>query len=188
MDETRDFSVYPPSDDTILLADTAAKYGYAVMLEIGVGSGAIIREAAERKGIVLGTDISRNAIIEASKCVNGRQNVLLVLGHAADPFRRHSVDLIVINPPYLPSDEFVDLAVDGGKGGIEVLLGMLNSAVDVLKPDGTILFVVSSLTDAIGLHGGCSRLGLTLSPVARKKLFYEELRVYEAKLMRHNPR
>jgi HemK-related putative methylase len=179
-----DDSTYSPSDDTILLADTLATYSYSVMLEIGFGSGLIIREASKRGEIVLGTEISTRSIKEAAKSLRERSNVLLVLGKAAEPFRQHSIDMIVINPPYLPSHEPVDLTVDGGTGGVQVLDEMLASAVEVLKSNGTILFLTSSLTNSNSLRVSCSRLGLILTTVARKKLFYEELQVYEAKLAR----
>lgn len=71
---------------------------------------------------------------------------------------------------------------------MEVLDKMLASAVEVLKPNGTILFLTSSLTDSHSLRVLCSPLGLILTLVARRKIFYEELQVYEAKLTKGHPR
>jgi len=90
-------------------------------------------------------------------------------------------DLIVCNMPYLQSDEISDRRVDGGKEGVEIPLKIIKSAVRCLNDSGKMLFVTSSLANYEKLMDESKKLGLDMKIVARKKLFFEELLLVEAR-------
>jgi release factor glutamine methyltransferase len=89
-------------------------------------------------------------------------------------------DLIVFNPPYVPTEKLETLdmqsiAWQGGKDGREVIDRFLAEVFNYLKPNGKILLLISS-------HNKMMRelqknYGAKL--VSEKKLFYEKLFVLE---------
>jgi release factor glutamine methyltransferase len=85
-------------------------------------------------------------------------------------------DLIVFNPPYLPDDKF-DKKPDtsGGKNGSEITNKFLSQAKKHLTKSGVIFLLTSSLTKGINFKGYNKKL------LKKKKLFFEELYVWELK-------
>jgi release factor glutamine methyltransferase len=65
---------------------------------------------------------------------------------------RGSFDLVLFNPPYLPTqpeeriDDWLEYALDGGKSGRAVIERFARNVGDVLAPGGRILLLISSLT------------------------------------------
>ena len=63
-----------------------------------------------------------------------------------------SFDLILFNPPYLPTnpeeriDDWLEYALDGGSTGREVITRFLGVVPDILAPEGRVLLLTSSLT------------------------------------------
>ncbi len=53
---------YQPSDDTYLMLDSLAGYRGNSALEIGVGSGIILKELCKSFSVVVGTDIDLDAL------------------------------------------------------------------------------------------------------------------------------
>ncbi|MFA6332642.1 MAG: HemK2/MTQ2 family protein methyltransferase [Methanoregula sp.] len=139
--------VYQPEADTYLLLDAALKEvrpGDRV-LEVGSGSGLIATEV--RKGArTIATDINPHAVICAHKA--GVDVVRTDLVEAI----RGRFDLILFNPPYLPTepheriDDWLEYALDGGKTGRATIERFAADAGRVLAPRGRILLLVSSLT------------------------------------------
>ena len=118
--------VYKPDADTYLLLDAAraeVKAGDRV-LEIGTGSGLIAAELAKVTGVVA-TDINPHAVLCARK-----RGVDVV---RSDLFCgiRSTFDLIVFNPPYLPTqpeemiDDWLEHALNGGLNGRTVIRAVL---------------------------------------------------------------
>ncbi|MCL5069178.1 MAG: hypothetical protein M1368_12630 [Thaumarchaeota archaeon] len=142
-------------------------------LEIGIGGGGNIRRVLQKFGLVVGTDLSRESIEDSN-----RVNAELILADRATCFRAGSFDAIVFNPPYVPSDAVVDKAVDGGPDGMQIPLSFLSSALQAIKPEGTILMLISSLGAVDKLEAFCKLANLKLTRVAEKRLFYESLIVY----------
>jgi|WetSurMetagenome_2_1015567.scaffolds.fasta_scaffold29509_4 release factor glutamine methyltransferase len=139
--------VYSPEADTLLLLDAAraeAKPGDRV-LEVGTGSGMIAAEVA-RITRVVATDINPHAVLCA-----GRAGVEVV---RTDLFAgiRGPFDLVLFNPPYLPTqpeervDDWLEYALDGGKTGRVVIERFARSVGEVLAPGGRVLLLISSLT------------------------------------------
>src|SRR5271154_1181607 len=109
--------VYLPSEDTATLARTLRSYRGGRCLEIGFGSGAILQSLIPRFETVIGTDI-----LSIAQAVAAKGEAEVVLADRATCFREGVFDLVVFNPPYLPSETIEDRTVDGGKGGLEVPL------------------------------------------------------------------
>ena len=139
--------VYKPEADTWLLLDAArveVKAGDRV-LEIGTGSGLIAAELAQVTGVVA-TDINPHAVLCA------RQKGVDVVQSDLFCGIRSMFDLIVFNPPYLPTqpeeriDDWLEHALDGGPTGRVVIERFAGQAGRVLAPGGRILLLISSLT------------------------------------------
>ena len=139
--------VYKPEADTYLLLDAAraeVKAGDRV-LEIGTGSGLIAAELA-KVTVVVATDINPHAVFCARK-----RGVDVV---RSDLFCgiRSMFDLIVFNPPYLPTqpeemvDDWLEHALNGGLNGRTVIQRFSEDIERVLAPGGRILLLISSLT------------------------------------------
>ena len=109
-----------PRPDTESVVDVALECidrrgGRGVVLDIGTGSGAIaIAIAQERPGCEIhATDLSEGALEIA--CYNAELNGVEIHFHGADvvaglDFLNKRVDLLVSNPPYIPSDAATRLA------------------------------------------------------------------------------
>ena len=139
--------VYTPEADTWLLLDAAraeVKPGDRV-LEIGTGSGLNSAELARVTGIVA-TDINPHAVLCA------KQKGVDVVQSDLFAGIRSTFDLILFNPPYLPTqpyeriDDWLEHALDGGENGRVVIERFSEQVGRVLAPGGRILLLISSLT------------------------------------------
>jgi release factor glutamine methyltransferase len=139
--------VYQPEADTYLLLDAAraeVRPGDRV-LEVGTGSGRIAAELAKVTGVVA-SEINPHAAICAHDA-----GVDVVRCNLIDPIRGR-FDLVIFNPPYLPTepheriDDWLEYALDGGKTGRAVIERFARDAGSILAPKGRILLLISSLT------------------------------------------
>jgi len=167
---------YAPAEDTYFLEDNLVNEKGKNALDIGTGSGYLTRTLSKNFSQVIGTDIDFDSLINQNKKIKNR-----ICCDAADALNC-KFDLIVCNMPYLQSDEISDRRVDGGKEGVEVPLKIIKSAVKCLNDSGKMLFVTSSLANYEKLIEESQKLGLDLKIVDKKKLFFEELIIVEAKL------
>jgi release factor glutamine methyltransferase len=165
--------VYLPSDDTSTLAQVLTSYSGARCLEIGFGSGAILRSLTSRFGLVVGTDV-----LSVAQAIDARGDAEVVLADRATCFRPGTFDLIAFNPPYLPSEAVEDAAVDGGEGGLEVPLAFLEDALRVLRTGGAVVLLLSDEADLEAFRRTCESKGLRVEEKARRRLFYETLVVF----------
>lgn len=166
---------YSPAEDTIFFANCIQNEKGNNALDIGTGSGYLAKVLLPNFKLVVATDINYDSIKKAHMITDN-----CVCCNAADALGV-DFDLIVCNMPYLPSDEIVDVAVDGLQEGLEVPLQIIKSAKSVLKKNGKIIFLTSSLANYEKLIKQTGSLGLHVKIVATKKMFFEELILVEAK-------
>jgi release factor glutamine methyltransferase len=151
-----DARVLIPRAETETLVDAvlarARRIDAPSILEVGSGSGAIAitlaLELADAR--VFATDVSP-AAIDVSRA-NARRLAAPVEFRCGDlfaPFAGERFDLIVSNPPYVPSGEIAALApevrdhepraaLDGGADGLEVYRRLAASVDEVLRRDGAV--------------------------------------------------
>lgn len=125
------------------------------VMELGVGSGALIASiAAARPGHrYFGCDISKAAVAVARKNIgiHAGDRVDLFIGSWLEAVRAGGgLDIIVSNPPYIPSGDIPDLppeirdfepltALDGGCDGGDAFRQIMAAAPHVLRDGGMLL-------------------------------------------------
>ena len=174
--------IYEPAEDSYLLSKTVKenikklieKNENFTFLEVGSGSGIILKSAFD-SGVkmknIFSCDINSFAVARCKKlgfnCL--KSNLFQKI--------KGKYDLIVFNPPYLPLDknepENSRLETTGGLQGSEVINEFLKQSKRHLTENGKIFLVTSSLTKGIDF------LNFKRKIVAKKKMFFEELRVWE---------
>lgn len=165
---------YSPAEDTIFFANYIQNEKGNNALDIGTGSGYLAKVLLPNFNLVVTTDINYDSIKKAHTIIDN-----CVCCNAADALGI-DFDLIVCNMPYLPSDKIIDAAVDGLQEGLEIPLQIIKSAKSVLKKNGKIIFLTSSLANYKKLIKQTGSLGLHVKIVATKKMFFEELILVEA--------
>lgn len=170
--------MYLPSDDSFQLARSVKCYRGKSALEIGVGSGIVLKALRENFKIVAGTDIDFASLRYCKE--NLSKEIMVACCDAASAFH-YRFDLIVSNPPYIPieDNEKKDSAIHGGPDGIETTLHFLKSAISVLDQDGKILIIISSLSDNMGLDALIVQMNLKRRTIIERNLFFETLRTLE---------
>ncbi|AQR60655.1 protein-(glutamine-N5) methyltransferase, release factor-specific [Brevundimonas sp. LM2] len=148
--------VLSPRPDTETILDVAMlafepAQAFSV-IDLGTGSGAILLAVlSERSGAHgVGTDISSEALAVARENaanldLDGRATFLRT--EWATGFGDASFDLVVSNPPYIPSDDIPGLdpevrdhdpvlALDGGPDGLQAYRDLAPEIARILKPGG----------------------------------------------------
>jgi release factor glutamine methyltransferase len=170
--------VYQPDADTYLLLEAARKEvkpGDRI-LEVGTGSGFISGELAKVSRVVA-TDINPHAVLCAGTAGIDVVRTDLFMG-IRGPF-----DLVLFNPPYLPTqpeertDDWLEYALDGGRSGRAVIERFARNVGDVLAPDGRILLLVSSLTGLAEVLALCSGFCYSANVLMRETVEDEVLYV-----------
>ena len=181
-------SIYAPEEDSYLMSEILKKKIPVFLkensdlrfLEIGAGSG-INLETAFNSGIkkenIFSCDINKEAV---KHCVSLGFDCIY-----SDLFSKINgkSDIIIFNPPYLPEDKAEPkdfrISTTGGKKGSEVIIKFLKSAKKYLNKKGGIFLLTSSLTPKINFKN----LGYNSKILKTKKLFFEELSVWELELI-----
>ncbi len=161
-----------PREETELLAQVALNMveqarkhtDQVTVMDIGTGCGNIaISLAAHAKDIrVLASDISDAAIAVAQKNVTAmglEDRITLFCGDLFAPLEgqgyENNVDVVVCNPPYIPTSslsklapEIIDheprVALDAGTYGINIFRGLIAGARTMLKPGGKLVFEIGA--------------------------------------------
>ncbi len=129
------------------------------ILELGTGSGAVIVSiaASDRDNLFYATDISFGALEVAKnneRAVTGYERVCFVSGDWFSFIKSSArFDLIISNPPYIPTDDIKSLqpeihgfepvsALDGGMDGLDCIRHIICRALEFLVPGGTLLMEI----------------------------------------------
>lgn len=169
--------VYRPQADTGLLARALAHERVGPdteVMDIGTGSGALALLAASRGARVTAVDVSWRAVAAAR--LNGiRLGLPLHVLHgdfaAVSPGRRF--DVVVANPPYVPSPAAEPpghgpgRAWEGGNSGRRVIDRICARAATLLRPGGVLLMVHSALCGSRTTVDHLSRTGLSAGVTMR---------------------
>lgn len=152
-------AVLIPRADTEVLVEEALKRvsGHCRILDVGTGSGAIAIALAHEcpEAQVEGLDISPQALAVARGNAerNGVAARLTLLTGDLHRLCRSGYDLVVSNPPYIPTPDLPGLmpevrefepllALDGGGDGLEAYRALAAQALALLNPGGWLLLEV----------------------------------------------
>ncbi len=182
----KSIEIYEPSEDSYLLSEVLKKKIQMVIkdnqdikfLDMGAGSG-IQGKTAIKYGIkkenVYFVDISKEVVKKIKS--EFKHSTIINSNLFSKVSKNQKFDLIAFNPPYLPLDEREPkssrLATTGGKKGSEIINRFLIQAKSHLNKKGKIFLVTSSLTKSINWRG------YKIKQIAKKKVFFEELYVWE---------
>jgi release factor glutamine methyltransferase len=168
----------PPSDTWLLagqmLAEPVPQGGSVLDLCAGTGLLAVLA-AREHRADVVAVDISRRAILNT--LINASLNGLTVTAIRGDlfaPLDGRRFDLIVSNPPYLPSangsprSHSSARAWDAGPSGRDYLDRICREAPAHLSPGGSLLLVHSSVCGERATIAALESAGLRPEVVRRR--------------------
>jgi len=147
--------VFAPISDSWLLADAIRQENLGPgsrALDVCTGSGVLALTAADCGAETTAIDVSRRALITVRlNALRYGVQVRTLRGRGFEPVAGERFDLIVSNPPYVPSPR-PDLprrgpsrAWEAGRNGRIVLDALCDQAPAHLRPGGVVLLVSSSL-------------------------------------------
>ncbi|KAG8920174.1 hypothetical protein FRC01_000889 [Tulasnella sp. 417] len=172
--------VYEPAEDTFILldaleqdADYLKSLNPRLCLEIGSGSGCVLSFLAAVLGsttaLYLGTDINIRAAQATVR--TGLQNkvstsaIVTSLCGGLERRVKHQVDVLVFNPPYVPTlEDEASIAQDaqdiagawaGGMDGMAITDQLLKNVGGMLSPNGVFYLVAVKQNDPEGI---CARM------------------------------
>lgn len=184
---------FPESDD-----------GRFHVLEMGCGSGFVSLFLADRFSDLdlLAADINPNAVLcaqmngvrafesdlfelfEKPRQARSTDTAIPEISPAKPPL---GFDLILFNPPYLPTSEdekvggMLNYAFDGGLSGRDSINRFLSEVDKYLKSEGFFLLLISSLTGLADVKNEMQKNGFSAEIVGTAKCSFEELMVLKGK-------
>ncbi|WP_052847222.1 HemK2/MTQ2 family protein methyltransferase [Streptomyces avicenniae] len=173
--------VYRPQDDTSLLLEALVREPLtagARVLDVGTGSGALALAAARLGSArVTAVDASRRAVMTARlNALLARRRVRVHRGDLFAPVTGRTFDLVLANPPYVPSPHprlprrGPALAWDAGRDGRAILDRLCHSVPPLLRPGGVVLIVHSGLSDPERTAGVLESSGLRAAITERRRI------------------
>lgn len=169
-------TLIPRYDTELLVSEAATRHPDArSILDIGTGSGCIAVSLLKRlpKAIVTATDVSEAALAVAGR--NAEKHgapIEFLQGSLLAPVAGRCFDLIVSNPPYIPTADIESLdqevrdydprtALDGGCDGLLIYRSLIPEAVEHLNPGGWLLVEIGigQAKDIVSLFRHTCRLG-----------------------------
>jgi len=158
-----EFEVTPevliPRPETETLVDLALARQPATIVDVGTGSGCIAVSLAVclPEAAIYAIEISSAALSVARRNTERHgvtERVRLIVGDVLTP-RPGPADLIVSNPPYIPTSQCASLpisvrnheprlALDGGPDGLSIVRRLLAQAPAVLRPGGALLIEIGA--------------------------------------------
>ncbi len=168
--------MYEPAEDSELLLEVAVEEVKPDddVLEVGAGSGFVAERLVDKCRFLVTTDISPHAAkILHSKGLN------VVRTDIAAGIKK-KFDLVLFNPPYLELEDeikrgdWVDVAVDGGRHGVEVISRFLDQLNDILAKGGRAILIASSINEPY-VFQQIKQRGFRYEVVRTRRLFFETL-------------
>jgi release factor glutamine methyltransferase len=170
--------MYNPREDSFLVLKHIKEYAKGFVLEVGTGSGILAKEAAKYSDDVTACDINKE-LVSKLKRENKDKHITFVYSNLFSEING-KFDLIIFNPPYLPSKKIEDIEVDGGRNGTEIIERFLKQAKTHLNKDGKILLLCSSLNKDI--EKLFKKWGYAFRLIDQEAFFLEKLFLYELKV------
>lgn len=162
--------VYTPQHDTQLLTQALDREHVpagAAVLDLGTGAGTLALAAARRGARVTAVDRTYRAVFATRLNARlARLHVEVLRGDLFAPVVGRRFDLVVSNPPYVPTPGGVPrrhraaVAWDAGADGRLLLDRICRSAHTLLSPGGVLLLVHSALCGITPTLAGLERSGL----------------------------
>lgn len=191
--------MYEPQEDSYLLQESIKEFlkknKISIALDMGTGTGIQGLTLIEKAETIIFTDINREATYslreEINKLEQNREKKKKEIRiYSGDLFENipeeyyNKIDLIVFNPPYLPreKDEQEDIELTSGESGIETTKRFLTEAKKFLSPNGTILFVASSLADIKNLEKYMTFEKYKFEIERKKHISFEDIIIYKLNL------
>ena len=144
----------PRYDTEVLVSEALIRQPDAsLVLDVGTGSGCIAVSLQKRfvKAFVTATDISQAALVVARRNAEKHGAAIEFLhGSLFAPVSGRCFDLIVSNPPYIPTADIEALdqevrdydpfaALNGGSDGLDIYRSLIPAAIEHLNPGGWLL-------------------------------------------------
>lgn len=193
--------VYEPSDDTFLLMDVLhaeaprlRARSPAICLEVGSGSGAVTSSLCaslqlRTPALFMCVDInSRAAATTRATCAhNGVRLADVVCGDLVGALAgrlRGQVDVLVFNPPYVPTPpeevgtQRIEAAWAGGERGREVIDRLLPAVSDLLSSSGTFYLLLEAINEPEEVVARLRGYGLYAVEIGAKRAQNERLSVW----------
>jgi len=177
--------VYAPREDSLLFLEAISNLALEgkKVLDVGTGSGILALFCAMRGGNVTASDIDETAVKETERVARAlglRLSLVVSALFASIPGR---FDLVLFNPPYLPSKNIEDRTVDGGPEGALLIERFLNDLPNHLASGAQAFLLLSSLNNPKAIQGRYGNFEFSI--VAKRSLFFEELQVLRVHLRNH---
>lgn len=175
--------MYEPREDSFLLLEHIKSYikSQHKVLDMGTGSGILAKEASKYAKKVIAIDIDDKTIEKLKKEMKNKKikfiHSNLFSNLKSKNNSKEKFDLILFNPPYLPSKKIKDKEIDGGINGIKVIEKFLKQAKEHLEKEGKILLLCSSLNKNI--EKLFNRYNYNFKKIDEKPLFFEKIYIYE---------
>lgn len=181
--------VYPPAEDTVLLLKSIDKLiltGKEDVLDMCCGTGAAGIYISDRVNTVTFVDI----LPEAIECAKRNAERFNVNGRfiTSDLFDNVDgiYDIILFNPPYLPTDDTTRLqgkfnvALDGGPDGRKVIDKFIEEVNSHVHTGSQILMVDSSLDNTNLTIEKLKNKGYDVKLLTSQKFFFETINILHA--------
>jgi HemK-related putative methylase len=196
-------NVYSPSDDSFLILDFIRNNisqeffdeipikDIKTILDLGTGTG-IVAIYLEQLGIFQSQVYASDILLNAIKCaqMNEKRNnienkIKYIHSDLFENFPNHlknSFDIIIFNPPYLPSIErnekkSIDHSWDGGIDGLKILFNFFSQVKMYLNLQKKchVYYVCSSKTNLNELYKFIKEKGFKNKVLAKQHIFFEDI-------------